>query len=186
MRRQHFGFVLTVVFVGVALTAARGDDFTIDNVHSAATFKIGHLGIGWIHGRFNDLAGDFAVADKAGNFNLTIKADSIDTGVAARDKHLKSPDFFNVKQFPTITFKSTSVKAADGGLAVTGDLTMHGVTKSITFSLKGGKTAEFKGQVRIGYTTDLTLKRSDFGMDRLVGPVGDDVHISFSFEGVKK
>jgi len=187
MRKQQYGFILTLAFLGLMFAPVRGDDYAIDNVHSSATFKIGHLGIGWIHGRFNDLSGDFAITDKGGNFNLTIKADSIDTGVAKRDGHLKSPDFFNVKQFPTITFKSTSVKAGEGGLAVTGDLTMHGVTKSISFTLKGGKTAEFpKGVTRIGYTTDLTLKRSDFGMDRLVGPVGDEVQISVSFEGVKK
>jgi len=186
MRKQLHGFILTLALLGLIFTRVRGDDYALDNVHSSATFKIGHLGISWIHGRFNDLSGDFSVADKGGNLNLTIKADSIDTGVSARDKHLKSPDFFNVKQYPTITFKSTSVKANDGGLAVTGDLTMHGVTKSISLNLKGGKTADFKGQVRIGYTTDLTLKRSDFGMDRFVGPISDEVHISFSFEGVKK
>jgi polyisoprenoid-binding protein YceI len=186
MRIRVLGVIGALIFLDLAFTAARGDDYTIDNVHSSATFKIGHLGIGWIHGRFNDVAGNFSVTDKESNFNLTIKADSIDTGVAKRDAHLKSPDFFNVKQYSTITFKSTSVKAGNGGLAVTGDLTMHGVTKSISFNLKGGKTAEFKGQVRIGYTTDLTLKRSNFGMDRFVGAIGDEVHISFSFEGVKK
>jgi polyisoprenoid-binding protein YceI len=187
MRRQHYGLAIALVFLGLTITAVRGDDYSVDAVHSSATFKIGHLGISWIHGRFNDLSGNFSVADKGGSFNFTVKADSIDTGVAKRDAHLKSPDFFNVKQFPTITFKSTSVKAGERGLAVTGDLTMHGVTKSISFTLKGGKTAQFPpGVNRTGYTTDLTLKRSDFGMDRLVGPVGDEVLISFSFEGVKK
>ena len=185
MRLQKWGLGF-LVFLGLTGTALRGDDYTLDNVHSSATFKIGHLGISWVHGRFNELSGDFSVTDKGGNFNLTVKADSIDTGIAARDKHLKSPDFFNVKQFPTITFKSTSVKTANGGLAVTGDLTMHGVTKSISFTLKGGKKAEFMKQVRTGYTTDLTIKRSDFGMDGFIGALSDEVVISFSFEGIKK
>ena len=185
MRLQKWGLGF-LVFLGLTGTAIRGDDYKLDNVHSSATFKIGHLGISWVHGRFNELSGDFSVTDKGGNFNLTVKADSIDTGIAARDKHLKSPDFFNVKQFPTITFKSSSVKAADGGLAVTGNLTMHGVTKPVSFTLKGGKTTDFKGQVRIGYTTDLTLKRSEFGMDQFIGALSDEVIVSFSFEGVKK
>src|SRR5262249_33714514 len=148
MRRVYLGLGLTLIFC--AFRAARGDDYSIDNVHTSATFKIGHLGIGWIHGRFNELSGDFSIADKGGNFNLTIKADSIDTGVAKRDGHLKSPDFFNVKQFPTITFKSTSVKAGNSGLAVTGDWTMHDVTKSSSFTLKVCKSAELpKGGSRI-------------------------------------
>lgn len=183
--RRHFCLLLVVSFVGIA--TARADDYGIDAVHSSATFKIGHLGISFVHGRFNDLSGDFSVTDKGGNFNITVKADSIDTGIAARDKHLKSPDFLNTKQFPTITFKSTEVKAGEGGsLAVTGDLTMHGVTKPVSFTLKGGKTADFKGQKRIGYTTDVTIKRGDFGMDRFVGALSDEVVISFSFEGIKK
>jgi polyisoprenoid-binding protein YceI len=186
MRRQHFSLALTLVFVGLTMTAARGDDYTLDNAHSSATFKIGHLGISFVHGRFNDFSGDFSVTDKGGKFNITIKADSIDTGIAKRDNHLKSPDFFNVKQFPTITFKSTSVKAGEGGLAVSGDLTMHGVTKPVSFKLKGGKTADFMKQVRIGYTTDLTLKRSDFGMDGFLFALSDEVNISFSFQGLKK
>jgi polyisoprenoid-binding protein YceI len=77
------------------------------------------------------------------SFALTIKADTIDTANGKRDDHLRSPDFFDVKQFPTIAFKSTSVKPTEEGFEVTGDLTIHGVTKSITFPLKGGRKAQF-------------------------------------------
>jgi polyisoprenoid-binding protein YceI len=179
--------VLALTVCGLAASASRADDYTIDGVHTSITFKIPHLGISWIHGRFNTFSGNFSVAAADASFALTIKADSIDTGVAKRDAHLRSPTFFNTNQFPEITFKSTGVKSIDGGYEVTGDLTMHGVTKPVAMKLTGGKTAQFpKGVQRIGYTTTLTLKRSDFGMTELVGPVGDEVHLDISFEGVKK
>ena len=158
--------------------------------HTAASFNISHIGISWTHGRFDDVSGNFSIDPgdpSKSSFALTIKAESIDTGNAKRDQHLKSPDFFNVKQFPAITFKSTAIKAAKDGYEVTGDFTLHGVTKPVTLTLEGGKKAEFpKGVQRTGYSTDLTLKRSDFGMDKFVGMLGDDVHIAVSFEGTKK
>src|SRR5437763_1484477 len=79
----------------------------------------------------------------------------------------QGPDFFNAKQFPLIAFKSSAVKPVEGGLQVTGDLTLHGVSRPVTFVLRGGKTAEFpKGVQRVGYSVELTIKRSDFGMDK--------------------
>jgi len=165
-------------------------DYTVDGEHTSVSFKVQHLGISWIHGRFNDVSGRCTVDrdDPAkSTFGLTIKAESVDTNVKKRDDHLRSPDFLNVKQFPLITFKSTAVKAVADGYSVTGHFTLHGVTKSITFTLTGGKTSEFpKGVERIGFTTELTVKRSDFGMDRLQGPVGDEIQIAVSFEGIKK
>jgi polyisoprenoid-binding protein YceI len=185
---------LLVIVFGILVTLtgdapARADDYALDEMHTAANFKISHLGLSWTYGRFDDLSGSFTIDADAGKsaFALTIKTDSIDTNNKKRDDHLRSPDFFNVKQFPAITFKSTSVKAAEGGYEVTGDLTLHGVTKSVTFPLKGGKTAEFpKGTVRTGYSTELVLKRSDYGMDKLAPAVGDEVYIAISFEGTKK
>jgi polyisoprenoid-binding protein YceI len=187
----------TIAFSSVLLAAlaaspsvSRGQGaYTIDGDHSAFTFKISHLGLSWVYGRFNDLSGNFAIdADPAkSSFAVAIKTESIDTANPKRDAHLRNADFFDAKQFPLIAFKSTSVKAIDGGYQVTGDFTMHGVTKPIAFTLKGGKTAEFpKGVNRIGFTTELVLKRSDYGMDKMLIAIGDDVHIAISFEGTKK
>jgi len=121
------------------------------------------------------------------SFTLNIKPESIDTGTAKRDDHLRSPDFFNAKQFPAMGFKSTQVKPVVGGLEVRGDFTMHGVTKPITFLLKGGKKGEFPpGMQRTGYSTELVIHRSDFGMDKMVEAIGDEVKVEISFEGVKK
>jgi polyisoprenoid-binding protein YceI len=183
--------VLTALLLAVAAgaPARAADEYAIDLAHAGAHFKISHLGLSWIHGRFNDLSGSFTIDPDAGkcSFALTIKAESIDTAVAKRDEHLRSPDFFNVKQFPAITFKSTVVKPIKDGYEVTGDLTMHGVTKSVTFSLLGGRTAEFpKGVQRTGFSTDLVLKRGEFGIDKFAGALPDEVYVSISFEGTKK
>ncbi len=188
MRKGLIGSMIVALGLTVA-AVSRADDYALDAVHSGVTFKIAHAGVSWTYGRFNDVSGAFRLepADPAkAIFVLNLKTDSIDTNNKQRDDHLKAPDFFNAKQFPLITFKSTGVKVIEGGFDVTGDLQMHGVTKSIAFPLKGGKAAEFpKGVQRTGFTTDLTLKRSDFGMDKMVGPIGDDVVVSISFEGVK-
>jgi polyisoprenoid-binding protein YceI len=187
MRALPFAALLVLA---AAAPSRAADDYVLDEMHTAATFKISHINLSWTYGRFDAVAGAFTIdADDAAksSFELSIKTESIDTNNAKRDEHLRSPDFFNVKQFPTMAFKSTAVKAVDGGYEVTGDLTLHGVTKPVTFTLKGGKTAEFpKGVKRTGYSTDLKIKRSDFGMDKLLEAVGDDVYIAVSFEGTKK
>lgn len=185
--------VVAGLLVGIFGTVAplrAADEFALDTMHAAVTFKISHIGLSWTHGRFNDLSGSFTI-DKENPaksaFALSIKTESIDTANQKRDDHLRSPDFFNAKQFPTITFKTTSVKPVEGGYEVTGDFTLHGVTKPVTLTLKGGRTAEFpKGVTRTGFSTDLTLKRSDFGIDKFKEAVGDEVFISISFEATKK
>jgi polyisoprenoid-binding protein YceI len=172
-------------------TTANADDYTIDAVHSGVSFQISHLDLSYVQGRFNDFSGSFSIdtADPTrSSFLLVIKTESVDTNNTGRDGHLKSPDFFNVKQFPTISFKSTSVKPIDGGYEVTGDLTMHGATNPVTFSLKGGKSAESpKGVSRTGFTTSqIVVKRSDFGVGKPMPILGDGVYVTISFEGIKK
>jgi polyisoprenoid-binding protein YceI len=186
--REHLAIlacVLTVLAGG-----ATAEDYTVDAMHTAVTFKVSHIGLSWTHGRFNDVQGSFSIDPEDAakcSFNLMIKAESIDTGNTKRDDHLRSPDFFNVKQFPSLSFQSTVIKAIKDGYQVTGDLTLHGVTKPVTFSLLGGRKAEFpKGVQRTGYSTDLRLKRTDYGMDKMTEAIGDEVYISISFEGTKK
>jgi polyisoprenoid-binding protein YceI len=191
MRTHFFKTTLAVFFLLGLGRYATADDFVIDAAHSGVTFQISHLNLSYIHGRFDSFSGSFTLdsSDPAkASFKLNIKTDSVDTNNAGRDNHLRSPDFFNAKQFPAITFTSTSVKPIDGGYDVTGDLTMHGETKPITFTLKGGRTAEFpRGTPRTGFSTELMLKRSEFGVGKPMAAVlSDDVQISISFEGTKK
>lgn len=183
------GLLVVATILGGQSGARAADTYSIDPAHTSATFKVEHLGLSWIHGRFNDVAGEFRVDSanpSSSRFALTIKSESLDTANKKRDEHLASPDFFNTKQFPVVSFKSTAVKAVEKGLEVTGDLTLHGETKPVTFLLTGGKTAEFPpGVHRRGYTTHLKIKRSDYGMDKMIPAAGDEIHIEVSFEGVK-
>jgi polyisoprenoid-binding protein YceI len=190
MRARFFSMALTtLIVVGLGRTAT-ADDYVIDAAHSGVTFQISHLGLSWIHGRFDDFSGSFTIDSSdptKSSFTLDIKPDSVDTNNSKRDEHLKSPDFFNVKQFPALKFTSTAVKPIEGGYEVTGDLTLHGETKPVTFSLKGGRSAEFpKGVQRTGYSTQLVIKRTDFGVGKPMPVLGDDVYVAISFEGTKK
>jgi polyisoprenoid-binding protein YceI len=193
MNRRLLSLLSTFLFLaGAAGHVRAADNYGIDPMHSGVNFKISHIGLSWIYGRFNSYSGSFTIdpEDAAkSTFGLKINTDSIDTNNKTRDNHLRSPDFFNVKQFPAITFESTGVKAIQDGYEVTGNLTMHGVTKPVTFGLLGGKKSEFpKGTPRTGYSTELVIKRSEFGVgkEQFAGALGEDVHVAISFEGVQK
>jgi polyisoprenoid-binding protein YceI len=178
---------LVVAGGGAALAA---DEYDYDLVHSSVSFKARHLDISWIHGRFNDVSGKFVIDrddPSKSTFSLTIKTDSVDTANKARDEHLRQPDYFDTKQFPTIEFKSTSTKVVKDGYEVTGDFTMHGKTKQITLVLKGGKEHVFKDVKRVAFSTEVSLKRSDFGFDpKAIGPIGDEALILIDCEGMRK
>jgi len=169
------------------------ETYDIDMYHSSVLFKVNHLGASNFYGRFNDISGTVVFDDKnpsKSSVSITVKADSVDTNSKKRDDHLKSPDFFNSKQFPLITFKSKKVeKVNDKTFKVTGDLSIHGVTKQVSFNFnKTGEGKNPKGQKIAGGETSFTIKRSDFGMDYMQGPgmLGDDITLILSFEGVLK
>jgi polyisoprenoid-binding protein YceI len=187
---------LSAVAIGAALgggagVAAAADVYEYDGVHSSVSFKARHLGLSWIHGRFNDVSGTFSL-DRSepakSTFALTIQVASVDTANKLRDEHLLQADYFDSQKYPTIEFKSTSVKPVEGGYEVTGDFTMHGATKPITLVLKGGQEiVDKKGVKRVGFSTETTLKRSDFGFDpKAIGPIGDDALILIDCEGTGK
>jgi polyisoprenoid-binding protein YceI len=193
MSGNRFALVAALGLVAWSATASIGpaaDNYALDPGHTSVYFKIPHMGLSWTYGRFNDVSGKFTVDTEAPaktGFALAIKTESIDTGIAKRDDHLRSPDFLNAKQFPAINFTTTRVKPVDGGYEVQGDFTMHGVTKPISFVLKGGKQAEAPpGVQRTGYSTELILHRSEYGMDKMLEAVGDEIKVAISFEGVKK
>jgi polyisoprenoid-binding protein YceI len=182
---------LIVGVVALIGTARSADHFEVDPVHSSVTFMIEHMGISYIHGRFNEVSGSFDFdkdAPEKSSFTMTIKSDSVDTNVKGRDTHLRSPDFFNTKQFPLITFQSTQVKKAKDGYDVTGDFTMHGVKKPLTISLKGGKQVDFKGMAKTGFFSQVSVNRADFEVGSKIGPemLGNTVYIYIGMEGAKK
>lgn len=170
--------------------------WVVDKPHSSATFKIRHL-MANVIGQFRD----FDVAARldranpaASSVEFTIRAASIDTGESGRDEHLRSPDFFEVTKYPTITFKSTSViPKSPTQFEVTGDLTMHGVTKRITLPvsfLGFGRNA--RGDERAGFEIETILDRKDFGItwNRVLDEggvlLGDEVKVSISLQVAKK
>lgn len=171
--------------------ALAADRYELDPVHSHINFKILHLGIGYQYGRFNDLSGT-VVVDEAHPANskvdVTVKTASVDTKNEKRNEHLRSPDFFNAKQFPNLTFKSTHVeKIGKDSYKVTGTLSLHGKSKTISFVFK--KTGEGKdpwGHYRMGGETTFTLNRMDYGINFMPDGLGKDVTLMLSFEGVKK
>ncbi len=172
-------------------SALAADTYELDPVHSHANFKIMHLDVGYQHGRFNDIKGMVWVDEKTpanSKVEVTVMTNSVDTKNKKRDEHLMSPDFFNAKQFPTLSFKSTQVMAAGKDMyKVMGNLSLHGVTKPIQFTLK--KTGEGKdpwGNFRMGGEAVFTIKRSDFGMTFMMPGLGDEVTLMLSFEGIKK
>ncbi|MCA9250732.1 MAG: YceI family protein, partial [Phycisphaerales bacterium] len=121
------------------------------------------------------------------SFDVVIKTESVDTNNKKRDGHLKSPDFFNAREFPTISFKSTKVeKGEKDTLKVTGDLTCHGVTKSITIDVvQTGAASGPQGESK-GIEAIFTIKRSEFGMEYGLEALGDDVRVIVALEGGKR
>jgi polyisoprenoid-binding protein YceI len=191
MRRVLSLAALCGLMFGGADLAAAADVYEYDGVHSSVSFKARHLGLSWIHGRFNDVKGTFSI-DRSdptkSSFSLTIQVASVDTANKLRDEHLLQADYFDVKQYPTIEFRSTKVKPVDGGYEVTGDFTMHGTTKPVTFVLAGGQEiTDKRGVKRIGLSTETVIKRSDFGFDpKAIGPIGDEALILIDCEGTGK
>lgn len=183
-------FTVATILVACGTAARAADTYQVDPVHSSISFMISHAGISNIHGRFNDFSGKITIdpADPAkSSFALSIPIESIDTNNVKRDEHLRAPDYFNAKQFPAMSFQSTKVKAVDGGYEITGDLTLHGVTKPVSLTLKGGdKVVEFpKGTQRIGLVSEFSIKRSDFGMTVEPKALGDEVPIIIGIEAAK-
>ena len=171
-------------------TVRAADTYKVDPVHSSISFLIEHAGISNIHGRFNEFSGEITIdsADpEKSSFALTIPIDSIDTNNVKRDEHLRAPDYFNAKQFPNLTFRSTGVKPIAGGFEVTGDLTIHGVTKPVTLTFAGGdKVVEFpKGTKRIGLVSEFSVLRTDYGVNTAQSGLGDEVTIVVGVEAAQ-
>jgi polyisoprenoid-binding protein YceI len=169
---------------GVLNSVASAETYSVDTVHSALLFRVKHAGTSNAWGRFNDVTGTVTAKDGVlSGIDIKVKADSVDTANGKRDEHLKGPDFFNTKQFPEISFKSTKVKKLDDTtFEVTGDLTLHGVTNPTTVKLTKTGSGNMKGKDLVGYDTNFKIKRSDFEMKQMIGPLGDEVFLIVSLE----
>ena len=168
----------------------------IDNAHSGAEFKVKHMMISNVKGRFGGIDGKLVLDEgdvTQSHVDATIDATSINTSEAQRDTHLKSSDFFDVEKFPTLSFKSTKVSGENGELRVAGDLTIHGVTRSVVFVVEG-PSAPAKdpwGNLRIGLSATTKINRKDFGLawNAVLETggilVGDDVTITLDIQLIR-
>ena len=185
--------IISTVFFGG--TAVRAADFNIDKAHTSISFFVTHLGYSRMLGQFMDFNGAFsfdpAKVDQS-NINVVVKTGSVNTRHAARDKHLRSPDFFNAKEFPEMRFQSTKIaKTGDKTGQIIGDLTLLGVTKPVTLdvsfnSMKKHPLPQYKGVLTAGFSAQTKIKRSDFGMKYALGGIGDEISIILEVEGAQK
>jgi len=178
----------------LAAAALAQTQWQIDPAHSAAQFAVSHMMISKVRGQFGKMSGT-AVYDAANPSAASVQAEvdvvSIDTREPKRDAHLKSPDFFDVEKFPKMTFKSTKIEPAGAGkLKLTGDLTIHGVTRPVVFTVDGPSAPikDQRGGQRVGATATATISRKEFGMtwNRVIEAgglaVSDDVTITLDIE----
>ena len=194
---------LTVALAG-ALTLARGtaparstppataaaDTYQIDPVHSGAVFRVEHMGVGAFWGRFNQISGQYVldVAKPEGcSIEIEIVAASVDTNNDDRDKHIKSPDFFNAEEFPTIRFTSKKITGTgDKTYQVVGELDFHGVKKEVTAAAKLIGHSETQRGTKSGFEAKLTIQRGDFDVKTAPGALGEEVELVVFVEGNKK
>lgn len=193
--KRFLALALTAVLP--ALAAAETSNWTIDPAHTNSQFSVKHLVISTVRGQFGKTTGALRLDEKdltKSAVEATIDVTTIDTRVADRDTHLKSPDFFDAAKYPTMTFKSTKVeKAGDDKLKVTGDLTLKGTTKPVVLDVSYSPTAitGMKGESRRGFSATTKISRKDFGLNwsKVVeaGPVvGDEVTIVIDAETIKE
>ncbi|MDM4772384.1 YceI family protein [Solimonas sp. SE-A11] len=181
--------LLAAVLLSAATLTAQAAESTykIDPTHTFPTFEISHLGFSTFRGRFDKTEGTITLdtAKKTGSVDVTIDANSISTGVPKLDEHLKNEDFFDTKKYPTITFKGSKFKFDGDKLdEVTGELTMHGVTKTVTLDVDDFvcKQHPMLGIWACGANLETKIKRSDWGISKYSPNVGEEVELKIEVE----
>jgi polyisoprenoid-binding protein YceI len=185
------GLALAATFVVSAGLPVIAADYIIDPQHSFVQFKTKHLGYSWLSGRFNSFEGtmqyDPAQGPAAQSINLTIDTASIDSNHAERDKHLRSADFFDVEKHPTAVFTSTGYEGDANGGTLSGNLTLLGVTKPISFEIrKIGEGKDPWGGYRAGFEGTYSLIRNDFGMGYNLGPTSEQIELELMIEAIRQ
>jgi polyisoprenoid-binding protein YceI len=175
-------------FAIMSTAAAQIQSWRVDPVHSSAGFAVRHLGISTVRGNFEKVSGSLSYDPGdlgKSSIEATIDAATINTRIEARDKDLRSPHFFDVDKYPVITFKSKRIEAAGAGkLRVTGDLTIHGVTKEVVLNVEGPSSPikDPSGATRMGAEATAKINRMDFGVSGAAAAVGDEVQITLDVE----
>ena len=191
MKTVMKALVASVLLWGIsAAMPASAQTYQIDPVHSSLVFRVKHMDTAYVYGMFTSMKGT-VVVDEANparsSINIEVDANSVYTHNEQRDNHLRGPDFFNTRQFPTITFKSTQVRRINANtVQVRGDLTIRGVTRPITASVTlTGKGKNPQGKDIIGFETRFTIRRSEFGIRYGLPGLGDEVQVTLSIEAAR-
>jgi polyisoprenoid-binding protein YceI len=190
---KKFSLMAGVLSLAAPLAIAQTSTWVPDKAHSEVDFSILHLGLSKVHGRFGNIGGSIVMneADPTkSTVNVTIDTTTVDTGVAPRDNDLKGPNIFDVAQFPTATFVSTSVAKSAGGLTVTGNLTLHGVTKPVTLNVEGptGPVQGMDKKQHQGFSATTTVSRTAFGIATKfpAAVLGDEVQLTIDLDVAKQ
>lgn len=185
--------ILFVTFLTINSSALRAADYVIDTkgAHAFIQFRVQHLGYSWLYGRFNNFSGKFSYDESSPEkayVEVNIETASVDSNHAERDKHLRSEDFLDVKKYPEAKFVSTSYTPLDGGKGILkGNLTLHGVTKSIEIEIESiGAGKDPWGGYRRGFQGKTKFAMADFGIMKDLGPKSKDVEMILSIEGIRK
>lgn len=191
MKKALLTTILALTTSYGALVEAADYKIDVKGAHASINFKVKHLGYSWLTGRFNDFDGGFSydpAAPEASKINVEINTASLDSNHAERDKHLRSDDFLDVKKYPKAMFKSTGFKVKNENEGViTGNLTLHGVTKSISFPVhKIGEGNDPWGGYRSGFSGVTSLKMADYGITTDLGPASTHVELELNIEGIKQ
>ncbi len=181
-----------LITLGLITSNAVADEYVIDKkgMHASIQFKISHLGYSWLWGRFNDFEGQFSY-DKGqpenSKITVNINTKSVDSNHAMRDKHLRGEDFLDVDKFPQAKFVSRAFSQnKDGNAVLTGNLTLHGVTKSINIAVNSiGEGQDPWGGYRVGFEGKTRIALADFGIVKNLGPASKELDLILSIEGVR-
>ncbi len=177
--------------LAIAAASVQAADYTIDSAaaHASINFRIQHLGYSWLTGRFDSFSGSFSFDESApegSSVSVEIDTASVNSNLGERDNHLRSPDFLDVAAFPTATFESTSMDISGESAAITGNLTLHGVTKEIVISADYvGSGDDPWGGYRAGFVGSTTLSLADFGINFNLGPASEEVELTLNIEGIR-
>jgi polyisoprenoid-binding protein YceI len=188
LRRSLIAAAVVALPLGLAATPGAAQGWVVDASHTHVTFEVNHLGYSTTKGQFRKVEGTLeldANRVEAAKVRFTIDTRSVDTNWEARDAHLRRADFFDVEKFPTLTFTSTRVaKTGDKTADITGDLTILGQTRPVTFrtTLNQASKHPFNGKDTMGFSAQTTIKRSDWGMKWGVPAIGDEVRIDVQLE----
>ena len=190
---KRFSCIFGLLLLSASLTRAQSSTWIPDKAHSGVDFSVLHMSLSRVRGHFGNIGGTIILNESditKSTVNVTIDVNTVDTGVAGRDGDLKGPNFFDVAQFPTATFVSTTVVKDGNGLTISGNLTLHGVTKPVVLNVEGptGPVPGMDKKPHSGFSATTTISRTAFGIATKFpsAVVGDEVKLTIDLDVAKQ